>query len=56
MSSIRIPPALRAEGGGEARVDADGETVRELLDDLMARFPNLRERIFAGGEIASFVN
>ena len=56
MSSIRIPPALRAEVGGEARVDADGETVRELLDDLMARFPNLRERIFAGGEIASFVN
>lgn len=56
MTSVRIPPTLRTEVGGEARVEAEGETVRDLLDDLTSRFPALRQRIFDGGEIASFVN
>ena len=37
-------------------MDADGETVRELLADLTARFPALHERIFRDEEIAPFVN
>ncbi len=56
MSSVRIPPTLRSEVGGESRVEASGETVGDLLDDLMGRFPGLRERITVGGEIAPFVN
>ena len=56
MTVVRIPPTLRAESEGEARVEASGETVGELLDDLTARFPALGERIFRGGEVAPFVN
>ena len=41
MSVVRIPPTLRADTGGEREVIAEGESVRELLDDLMARFPTL---------------
>lgn len=41
MSIVRIPPPLRDATGGEPVVTAQGETVGELLDDLVARFPAL---------------
>jgi molybdopterin converting factor small subunit len=56
MSTVRIPPTLRAETQGAANVEASGETVRDLLDDLIGRFPALRERIYPEGELARFVN
>ena len=56
MTTIRIPPTLRAEVGGERQVPAVGGTVRELLDDLTGRFPGLRTQLFEDGEIAQFVN
>jgi molybdopterin converting factor small subunit len=56
MSLIRIPPQLRGEVGGVREVPADGRTVRELLDDLMARFPGLRPQLVEDDEIATFVN
>ena len=56
MTTVRIPPTLRAEVGGERQVPAEGETVRELLDDLMTRFPGLRSQLVEDNEIAPFVN
>ena len=56
MSVVRIPPTLRAETGGERQVEASGETVRDLLDDLMSRFPGLRDQLVDDGGIAPFVN
>jgi molybdopterin converting factor small subunit len=56
MTTIRIPPTLRTETGGERQVPAAGDTVRELLDDLISRFPGLRSQLVADDEIAPFVN
>jgi molybdopterin converting factor small subunit len=56
MTTIRIPPTLRAEVGGERQVPAEGGTVRELLDDLMSRFPGLRTQLVEDDDIAPFVN
>ena len=56
MSRIRIPPQLRGEVGGAREVPAEGGTVRELLDDLMGRFPSLRPQLVEDDEIAPFVN
>ena len=56
MSVVRIPPTLRSETGGEKQVEARGENVRELLVDLMGRFPALREQLVEDGDIAPFVN
>jgi sulfur-carrier protein len=56
MTTVRIPPTLRAETGGESAVPASGSTVRELLDDLTGRFPALKARIYPEGELARFVN
>ena len=42
---VRIPPTLRAAVGGEREVPGSGDTVGELLDDLMARFPALEGQL-----------
>jgi molybdopterin converting factor small subunit len=56
VSVVRIPPQLRSEVGGAREVPAEGGTVRELLDDLMSRFPSLRPQLVENEEIAPFVN
>ncbi|CAN5117483.1 MoaD/ThiS family protein [soil metagenome] len=56
LTTIRIPPTLREQVQGEREVSAEGETVRELLDDLMGRFPALRSQLVEDGDLAPFVN
>jgi sulfur-carrier protein len=55
MSVIRSPPTLRGETGGEREVIVQGQTVRDLLDDLTVRFPGLNGQlqyanVYVGGE------
>jgi molybdopterin synthase sulfur carrier subunit len=55
MSVVRIPPTLREDTGGEREVIAEGDTVRDLLDDLRTRFPTLdgkleHANVYVGGE------
>jgi sulfur-carrier protein len=56
LSRVRIPPTLRGETAGEREVEASGRTVRELLDDLVGRFPALRGQLLENEELAPFVN
>jgi [CysO sulfur-carrier protein]-thiocarboxylate-dependent cysteine synthase len=56
VTVVRIPPTLRTEVGGARQVEADGGTVREVLDDLAGRYPALGSHIFDDGDIAPFVN
>ena len=56
MTTVRIPPTLREQVGGERQLEADGDTVRELLDDLMGRFPALRPQLVEDDALAPFVN
>jgi molybdopterin converting factor small subunit len=56
MTTVRIPPTLRTETGGERQVPVAGDTVRELLDDLISRFPGLRSQLVEDEELAPFVN
>ncbi|HEX4745807.1 MAG TPA: ubiquitin-like small modifier protein 1 [Gaiellaceae bacterium] len=56
MASVRIPPTLRAEVGGVRELDAEGETVAEVIDDLVSRFPALETQLLRDGELAEFVN
>jgi sulfur-carrier protein len=55
VSVVRIPPTLRDDTRGEREVVAEGDTVRDLLDDLTARFPSLEGKlefanVYVGGE------
>ena len=54
--TVRIPPTLRTETGGEREVPATGSTVAEVLEDLTHRYPELAHRIYADGGLARFVN
>ena len=45
MTKVRIPPTLREQTGGQRELVAEGETVRDLLDDLTSRFPALEEQL-----------
>jgi molybdopterin converting factor small subunit len=56
LSRVRIPPTLRDETEGAREVEASGDTVRELLDDLTARFPALRRQLLDEDDLAPFVN
>jgi molybdopterin converting factor small subunit len=56
LSRVRIPPTLRTETAGAREVEVRGGTVRELLDDLMGRFPTLRSQLLEQDDLAPFVN
>ena len=56
MPTVRIPPVLRPEAGNNRHVEAEGQTVREVLENLVESYPSLRERIFEGDELPQFLN
>ena len=56
MTPVRIPPTLRPEVGGERQVEASGNDVRGVLEDLTERYPGLASQLFEDGELAPFVN
>jgi molybdopterin converting factor small subunit len=56
VAVIRIPPILRPEAGGNRQVDAEGGTVREVLENLVGTYPSLRERVFEGDDLPQFLN
>ena len=56
MTTVRIPPTLRTETGGQRQVNASGGTVREVLDDLVESYPGLRGQLLEDGQVATFVN
>jgi [CysO sulfur-carrier protein]-thiocarboxylate-dependent cysteine synthase len=54
---VRIPPMLRPEVGGAREVEATGETLRDVLDDLADRYPELgRQVLESGNGLAPYVN
>jgi len=56
MTTVRIPPTLRAEVGGARELPAHGATVGDVIEDLVERFPALRPQLFQNGGLGSFVN
>jgi molybdopterin converting factor small subunit len=57
MSQVRIPPVLRPSAGGQKLLDVPGGTVGEVLDALVARYPDLGSRLLDdSGDINRFVN
>lgn len=54
---VLIPTPLRTYTRGEAKVSASGATIAEVLLDLNANFPGIRDRLVEeDGEIRRFVN
>ena len=54
---VLIPAPLRRYTGGEAKVNASGATVAELITNLDAAHPGIGDRILeSDGQIRRFVN
>ena len=56
MTTIRIPTPLRPYAGGNSAVPVTGETVGSALNHLTEQHPDLRQHLFEGEELRSFVN
>jgi sulfur-carrier protein len=56
MTVVRIPPTLRADVGGVRELEASGVTVGDVIEDLVDRYPPLRDQLLQNGGLASFVN
>ena len=57
---VRIPTILRTYTNGEKAVEASGETLLALIDDLEANHPGIKDRLIEGEagqpELRRFVN
>jgi molybdopterin synthase sulfur carrier subunit len=57
MATIRIPPVLRPAVGGEREINADGESVGEILRAVVEDHPSTESQLFgADGELNRYVN
>jgi sulfur-carrier protein len=56
MTPVRIPPMLRDQVEGQREVLGEGDTVRQVLEDVTARYPSLRDHLFEQGDLSPFVN
>jgi sulfur-carrier protein len=45
-AEVRLPNMLRPLAGGEATTTADGQTLREVFEDLVRQYPGLRTSLF----------
>ena len=57
MSTVKIPPVLRSSTGGAREVEAEGETVGDVLRSLAGQHPATESQLFSEeGELNRYVN
>ena len=57
MPTVKIPPVLRAQTGGESQVTAEGADVGAVLRALADAHPGTEKQLFAAdGELNRYVN
>lgn len=53
---VSIPTLLRPFTQDQKRVEAQGNTVLEVLEDLERNFPGIKPRLMSGQQLHGFVN
>jgi MoaD family protein len=53
---VRIPTPLRTLTGGSEQVNAKGETVKDVIEDLEQNHPGMRDRLLDDKGVRRFVN
>jgi len=53
---VKLTATLQKMVGGQRSLQAEGSTVRELLDNLDQRHPGIKDMVMVDGEIYRFVN
>jgi molybdopterin synthase sulfur carrier subunit len=54
---VKLPQILRKRAGGQAIVQAEGSTLREILKDLESRYPGITKNVVSeDGALHRFIN
>jgi sulfur-carrier protein len=57
MATVKLPTILRKFTGNEARVSAEGTTLRDVLGDLETHYPGITKNVLAeDGGLHRFIN
>ena len=57
MSTVKLPPVLRAQANGERAIEVDGSTIGAAVRSLVGRHPALAGQLLTpDGELHRFVN
>jgi len=57
MATVKLPTILRKQTNGEAQVQAEGDTPRDLLNDLESKYPGITKNIVSDdGGLHRFIN
>ncbi|QUQ64348.1 MoaD/ThiS family protein [Kutzneria sp. CA-103260] len=53
---VVVPTVLRRYSGGQRTVEATGDTIAEVIDDLESRYRGISGRLVTEGALNRFVN
>ena len=53
---VRIPTPMRQHTEGQDVVEVAGSSVKEVVDNLGARYPGITGRLFENGQVRRFIN
>jgi len=56
MAQLRIPSFISHYADNQASIAAEGKTVRLVLENVIAQYPDLRNHLFDGDQLRGFVN
>lgn len=57
MALVRIPSPLRRYTNSQSKVESNGATIQELIDNLESQFPGVKSRLCDdSGQIKRYVN
>ena len=57
MSTVFIPAVLRANVGGVKSLELDGDSIRDVVDNLVTQHPSLGSQLLTeDGDLNRFVN
>lgn len=57
MIRVRVPTPLRPMTGGKSEVEIEGHTIAQLIENLGAAHPGLKERLYdEKGDVRRFIN
>lgn len=55
--TVRLPTIMRANAGGQSEISAQGETIGQVIDDVVLQFPGTATHLKApDGGVHRFVN
>lgn len=57
MTTVRIPSPLRRYTNGQSKVESNGASINEIIDNLEAQYPGVKARLCDdSGQIKRYVN